>query len=71
MLDVAKSLPEDPEELRRFTALLLAEVKSQAMLMEKLRHQLAGRRSHRFGTSSETVEQLQLALEAPRSLSPG
>ena len=71
MLDVAKSLPEDPEELRRFTALLLAEVKSQAMLMEKLRHQLAGRRSHRFGTSAETVEQLQLALEATRSLSPG
>ena len=71
MLDVAKSLPEAPEELRRFTALLLAEVKSQAMLMEKLRHQLAGRRSHRFGTSSETVEQLQLALEATRSLSPG
>ena len=64
MLDVAKSLPEDPEELRRFTALLLAEVKSQAMLIKKLRHQLAGHRSHRFGTSSETIEQLQLALEA-------
>ena len=41
MLDSAKSLPEDPDELRRFTALLLAEVKSQAMLIEKLRHQLA------------------------------
>ncbi|SPJ25955.1 hypothetical protein PAA8504_03811 [Palleronia abyssalis] len=38
MLDVAKFLPEDPEELRQFTALLLAEVKSQAMLIEKLRH---------------------------------
>ena len=63
MLDVAKSLPEDPEELRRFTALLLAEVKSQALLIEKLRHQLAGHRSHRFGASSETIEQLQLALE--------
>jgi hypothetical protein len=64
MLDVAKSLPEDPEELRRFTALLLAEVKSQAMLIEKLRHRLVGHRSHRFGPSSETIEQLQLALEA-------
>jgi hypothetical protein len=31
---------------------------------EKLRHQLAGRRAHRFGASSETVEQLQLALES-------
>jgi len=26
MLDVAKTLPEDPDALRQFTALLLAEV---------------------------------------------
>jgi len=64
MLDLAKSLPEDPEDLRRITALLLAEVKSQALLIAKLRHQLAGHRNHRFGTSSETIEQRQLALEA-------
>ena len=63
MLDVTKSLPEDPAELRAFTALLLAEVKSQAVLITKLRHQLAGQRAHRFGPSSETSEQLQLALE--------
>ena len=63
MLDVTKSLPEDPAELRAFTALLLAEVKSQAVLIEKLRHQLAGHRAHRFGASSETSEQLQLVLE--------
>ena len=63
MLDVTKPLPEDPAELRAFTALLLAEVKSQAILIEKLRHLLAGHRAHRFGVSSETAEQLQLALE--------
>lgn len=63
MLDVAKSLPEDPDELRAFTSLLLAEVRSQAALIEKLRHQLAGHRSHRYGASSEIIEQLQLALE--------
>ena len=63
MLDVAKSLPDDPAELRAFTALLLAEVKSQAVLIAKLRHQLVGQRAHRFGPSSETSEQLQLALE--------
>ena len=34
MLDVTKPLPEDPLELRAFTALLLAEVKSQAVLTE-------------------------------------
>lgn len=63
MLDVAKILPKDPDELRQFTALLLAELKSQAVLIEKLRHQLAGQRNHRFGSSSESIEQLQLALE--------
>jgi len=63
MLDRTITLPEDPEELRSFTARLLAEVKAQAVLIEKLRHQLAGHRAHRFGASSETAEQLQLALE--------
>jgi len=63
MLNVDKTLPKDPDELRQFTALLLAEVKSQAVLIEKLRHQLAGQRTHRFGSSSESIEQLQLALE--------
>ena len=42
MLDETVPLPEDPEELRAFTARLLAEVKAQAILIEKLRHQLAG-----------------------------
>ena len=63
MLDEPAILPEDPEELRSFTARLLAEVKAQAILIEKLRHQLAGHRAHRFGASSETAGQLQLALE--------
>lgn len=63
MLDEAHPLPHDPEDLRAFAARLLAEVKAQAILIEKLRHQLAGHRAHRFGTSSETADQLQLALE--------
>jgi len=63
MLDEIVRLPEDPEERRAFTARRLAEVKAQAILIEKLRHQLAGHRAHRFGASSETAEQLQLALE--------
>jgi hypothetical protein len=63
MLDETVALPEDPEEPRAFTARLLAEVKAQAVPIEKLRHQLAGHARHRFGASSETAEQLQLALE--------
>ena len=63
MLDEAGSLPHDPKDLRAFAARLLAEVKAQAVPIAKLRHQLAGHRAHRFGASSETAEQLQLALE--------
>ena len=48
MLDRTLTLPEDPEELRSFTARLLEEVKARAILIEKLRHQLAGHRAHRF-----------------------
>ena len=55
MLDEPAILPEDPEELPAFTARLLAEVKAQAILIEKLRHQLAGHRAHRFGFVGETV----------------
>ena len=71
MLDQTLTLPEDPEELRSFTARLLAEVKAQAILIEKLRHQLAGHRAHRFGASSETAEQLQLALGDQRDRGGG
>ena len=49
MLDDMPPLPEDPEELRAFTARLLAEVKAQAVLIEKLRHQPAGHARHPFG----------------------
>ena len=35
------------------------------------RHQLAGRRAHRFGASSGTSEQLQLALESASSSAMG
>jgi transposase len=40
-----------------------AELKSRDLLIEKLRHQLAGMQRHRFGTSSEAIDQLELRLE--------
>lgn len=64
MPDEPGDLPEDPDELRAFTARLLAELKAQAVLIEKLRHQLASHRAQRFGASSETAGQLRLALES-------
>ena len=63
MLDEAATLPDDPDDLRSLAERLIAEVKAQAILIEKLRHQLAGHRAHRFGASAETADQLQLALE--------
>lgn len=63
-------LPVDATELRRFAeqqahklAILEAEIKERDYRIEKLEHQLAGLRQHRFGARSETLDQLQLALE--------
>ena len=55
--------PDDPAELRRANTLLAAEVKSQALLIEKLQHQLAGHNRHRFGSKSESLDQLNLTFE--------
>lgn len=63
MLEDAGSLPEDPAELRETAANLMVLVKSQALHIEKLKHELAGHRRHRFGSTSETLDQLQLRLE--------
>jgi transposase len=63
MFTDAKSLPEDPAELRDAAVNLMALVKSQALQIEKLKHELAGHRRHRFGSISETLDQLELRLE--------
>ena len=38
-------------------------IKARDLQIEKLKHQLAGMRRHRFGSSSESLEQLELSLE--------
>ncbi len=63
MLNALINLPEDPVELRQVTELLAAEVKTQALMIEKLQHQLHGANRHRFGSKSEGMEQLQLFAE--------
>lgn len=40
-----------------------AELRSRDLLIEKLKHQLAGLRRHRFGAHSERLDQLELTLE--------
>jgi len=63
MLEAALHLPNEPAKLKELIGALASEVKSQALLIEKLKHQLAGLRRHRFGASSEALDQLQLTLE--------
>ena len=62
MLDGLKSLPKDPEELLAVSELLMADVKSQAYQIEKLKAELAGHRKAQFGSKSESIDQLALDL---------
>jgi len=63
MLKDLKSLPNDPVELQGMVTLLAREVKSQALFIEKLQHQLHGANRYRFGSKSESLDQLQLLVE--------
>jgi len=62
MLNNLESLPNDPVELQGMVTLLAREVKSQALFIEKLQHELHGANRHRFGSKSESLDQLQLCL---------
>lgn len=64
MLDDLKSLPDDPSELKNIVTLLASELKNRDLKIADLNHQLSGQNRHRFGSSSETLEQLQLSLES-------
>ena len=62
MLDTFKTLPEDPAELRAVSQLLVAEVQSLTYQNEKLKAELHGHRKARFGSKSESMDQLALDL---------
>ena len=63
MLNALDHLPEDPAKLQDMVTLLTNEVQSQALLIQKLQHQLHGANRHRFGSKSESMDQLQLFTE--------
>ncbi len=63
MLDDDQNLPDNPDVLKGLVASLASELKSRDVLIEKLKHQLAGLRRHRFGSRSEAIDQLEMALE--------
>jgi len=62
MLDAFKSLPEDPEKLRSVSEQMVRHIQSQAYQIEKLKAELAGHRKARFGSKSESMDQLALDL---------
>lgn len=68
MLETPENLPNDPDELRVVAAHLRDLAKSQALKIEKLEHQLAGHRKARFGSKSESSDQLALDLEEDRAI---
>ena len=63
MLEDAENLPDEPVALKGLVTSLASELKSRDILIEKLKHQLAGMRQHRFGSRSEALDQLALTLE--------
>ena len=63
MFDPLKTLPDDPAELRTFSKLLVAEVQSLTYQIEKLKAELHGHRKARFGSKSESMDQLALDLQ--------
>lgn len=63
MFSEPQRLPDDPAELREAAEALVSLVKSQALRIAKLEHQLSGLRRHRFGARSESLDQLELTLE--------
>jgi transposase len=70
MLEASSDLPDDVAALQTLIALqneklsiFETEIKQRDYRIEKLEHQLAGLRRHRFGARSEALDQLELTLE--------
>ncbi len=70
MPEASPDLPEDVAALQAMVALqnkklsiFETEIKARDYRIEKLEHQLAGLRQHRFGQRSEALDQLELTLE--------
>ncbi len=62
MLNDLRTLPDDADELKALVGVLGNELKSRDILIEKLKHQLAGHNRHRFGSPSESLDQLHLSF---------
>lgn len=59
---------EDPAELKAVNKLLAEEVKAMSLKVEQLQHQLHGANRHRFGSKSESLDQLHLNLAEDKAI---
>ena len=69
MLNSLDILPEDPTELREVSELLVSEVKALSLKVEQLQYQLHGHNRHRFGSKSESLDQLNLTFVEDEEIS--
>jgi hypothetical protein len=63
MLESLRSLPDDPDDLKGLVALMGEEIKSLTLKVEDLQGQLAAHRKARFGSKSESLDQLAFDLQ--------
>ena len=56
-------MPDDIAALKALVLASQAELRNRDLLIEKLKHQLAGLRRQRFGATSEALDQLELEIE--------
>lgn len=61
--DTSCDLPDDIDALKGAVGVLERELYNRDLLIEKLKHQLAGLRRHQFGSRSEGLDQLEMGLE--------
>jgi len=62
MLETLKSQPDDADDLKDLIALMGSEIKSLTLKVEDLQGQLAAHRKARFGSKSESLDQLAFDL---------
>jgi transposase len=68
MQNSLENLPENSEKLKEMVSLLKGELQHRDILIEKLRHELAGHKRQRFGSSGESLDQLQLCFEEEEAI---
>ena len=63
MMNVPQTLSEDAAVLQEMVMARDAEIHNKDLLIEKLKHQIFGMKRNRFGSSSESIAQIEMKLE--------